>query len=116
MRGGFPFDPDPPAGPRGLGRKIVPVKVITDADLKENGGVYSKSGGAASDVIVLNRSDLDDNDLASGPVMVVFSIPETSTRHVKGGKPIRVVEYADLPGRPESGHIAIPIRVISGSF
>jgi hypothetical protein len=40
------------------GGAIKPVVVITDADLRENGGRYKLRGGAARPVSVINLADI----------------------------------------------------------
>jgi hypothetical protein len=84
-----------------------PVKVITDSDLEENGGVYKLQGGSAIRV----RGSSSGGDIQGGsltPVYVVSSDDINSGRFkLQGG--FEELVSSEIVNRPVSGHVAIPV-------
>ena len=96
------------------GGSINPVVVVTDADLRQNGGRYVLLGGPAIPVdgqILSNATSR--KDIAGGSLVPVYIVDSTSSvqRETGGGKPTKVVE---LSGRKIRSRYAQPVFVSAG--
>jgi hypothetical protein len=94
-----------------MGQK--PVKVITSADLEENGGLFELQGGSAIRV----RGSSSGGSIDGGaltPIYVVSDADVNSGRFkVEGG--FTELVSNEITTRPVSGFVAIPVWAVNGN-
>lgn len=104
------------------GGPVLPVKVITDSDLEENGGKYKLAGKVAMPVHGYPESDPGgpSDKVQGGYRVAVYVVPasdvDSGEYSVMGGAAHPVTEFAPATLRDQDDLIATPVYLVSGTL
>lgn len=101
------------SGPR------IPVRVVSDADLRENGGKYKLMGGAVLPVDGVALADLEPSrGIQSGAATAVYLVSDAqiATPRFKLGGGARIPVVTAPSDRKTESFVAIPVYDSGGAW
>ena len=101
------------SGPR------LPVRIITDADLRDNGGRYKLMGGAVIPIHGVALADLEPaRGIQGGAAVAIYLVSDAqiATPRFKLGGGVRMPVVTAPADRPTESLIAIPVYDPDGAW
>lgn len=98
------------------GGAIQPVKIVTSADLEQNGGVYTIAGRVARRVHGFSAASRSVEQGDVQPVYVVSAAQVAAGQFaVEGGAALPIIDIADIGATnlPVTGRVAIPVYPVN---